>query len=184
MMAVIIGGFLFMVHPTKWARPLSGTPDATRVANDATGAALVLPVAGVAKSALTDTYADPRAGGTRDHRAIDIMAPLGTPVFAARAGTVEKLFESGDGGHTIYIRAPDLKQSYYYAHLDHYAPGLREGQAVAAGDMIAFVGSTGDADPGAPHLHFAIHDMAPTDKWYEGTPVDPYPYLAGKAPTR
>jgi murein DD-endopeptidase MepM/ murein hydrolase activator NlpD len=183
LLAVVIGGFLFLVHPAKWTRPLRTTSGET-VSATSVGAVLVLPVAGVDKSALTDSYADPRAGGTRDHRAIDIMAPLDTPVLAASAGTVEKLFDSKDGGHTIYVRTSDGKQSYYYAHLDHYTPGLREGQAVAAGDMIGFVGSTGDADPGAPHLHFAIHTMTPADKWYEGTPVDPYPYLAGKAPTR
>jgi murein DD-endopeptidase MepM/ murein hydrolase activator NlpD len=180
--AVIIGGFLFLVHPVKWTTPNGDATDAT--VEGGAAPSLLLPVAGIARSVLTDTYADLRAGGTRDHRAIDIMAPQGTPVLAASAGRVEKLFDSKDGGHTIYVRTPNGKQSHYYAHLDHYVDGLREGQAVAQGDMIAFVGITGDADPGAPHLHFAIHNMAPTDKWYEGTPVDPYPYLAGKAPTR
>jgi murein DD-endopeptidase MepM/ murein hydrolase activator NlpD len=176
---VAIGvGFAMMVGPTSPSSPPSAA--APRVV--ITG--LAIPVAGVEKSALTDSYTDPRADGTRDHRAIDIMAPLGTPVLAASAGRVEKLFESGDGGHTVYVRSLDNKQSFYYAHLDRYVPGLREGQAVAQGDMIAFVGSTGNADPGAPHLHFAIHVMSPTDKWFEGTPIDPYPYLAGKAPTR
>ncbi|MDB5714575.1 MAG: family metallopeptidase [Sphingomonadales bacterium] len=179
LLAVVVGGFLFMVHPGKWTRP---APAASETGAE-TGP-LIIPVAGVVKSALADTYADPRAGGTRDHRAIDIMAPRGTPVLAAGAGRVEKLFDSKDGGHTIYVRTADGKQSHYYAHLDRYVDGLHEGQAVAQGDMIAFVGSTGDADPGAPHLHFAIHDMTPTDRWYEGAPVDPYPYLAGKAPSR
>jgi murein DD-endopeptidase MepM/ murein hydrolase activator NlpD len=181
LLAVIVGGFLFMVHPTKWTRPKSApTPTETL----ALGGPLLIPVAGITRSGLSDTYTDPRADGTRDHRAIDIMAARGTPVLAASAGRVEKLHDSVDGGHTIYVRSPDGKRSYYYAHLDRYVDGLREGQAVAQGDMIAFVGSTGNADPGAPHLHFAIHDMASTDQWYEGTPVDPYPYLAGKAPSR
>jgi murein DD-endopeptidase MepM/ murein hydrolase activator NlpD len=180
LMAVVIGGFLFLVHPVKMTSP--GGPAADSPSSQA--GPLLIPVAGVEAGALADSYADPRAGGTRDHRAIDIMALQGTPVLAASAGRVEKLFDSKDGGHTIYVRTTDGKQSHYYAHLERYVDGLREGQAIARGDMIAFVGSTGDADPGAPHLHFAIHDMAPTDKWYEGTPVDPYPYLAGKAPTR
>ncbi|AYJ85729.1 M23 family metallopeptidase [Sphingomonas paeninsulae] len=180
--AVVIGGFLFLVHPVKWTTPNSGAADAS--VENGGARSLVIPVVGVARSALTETYADPRAGGTRDHRAIDITAPKGTPVLAASAGRVEKLFDSKDGGHTIYVRTLDGKQSHYYAHLDRYVDGLREGQVVAQGEMIAFVGSTGDADRGAPHLHFAIHNMTPTDKWYEGTSVDPYPYLAGKAPTR
>ncbi|WP_293884316.1 M23 family metallopeptidase [Sphingomonas sp.] len=179
LLALIVGGFLFMVHPSRLTR--ASPPSAPATVADAT---LLIPVAGIGKNGLTDSYTDPRGDGTRDHRAIDIMAAQGTPVLAAAAGRVEKLFDSAAGGHTIYIRTPDRKQSHYYAHLDRYAEGLHEGRAVAQGDMIAFVGSTGDADPGAPHLHFAIHEMAPTDKWYEGRPVDPYPYLAGKAPTR
>ncbi|CAN5308411.1 hypothetical protein BH09PSE3_BH09PSE3_09330 [soil metagenome] len=179
LIAGIVGGFLFMVHPAKWTRPAPHDNMA-----EVGSATLQMPVAGVKGSALSDSYVAPRAGGTRDHRAIDIMAPLGAPVLAASAGRIEKLFDSAQGGHTVYIRTPDGKQSHYYAHLERYAEGLREGQAVAQGDVIAFVGNTGDADPGAPHLHFAIHEMAPNDKWYEGTPVDPYPYLAGKAPTR
>jgi murein DD-endopeptidase MepM/ murein hydrolase activator NlpD len=180
LMAVFVGSFLFLVHPAKMTTArmaASGLPPGQL-------GKLMIPVAGVSAGALSDSYADPRAGGTRDHRAIDIMAPLGTPVLAASAGRVEKLFESKDGGHTIYIRTADGKQSHYYAHLDRYAGSLREGQTVAQGDMIAFVGSTGDADPVAPHLHFAIHNMASADKWYEGDSIDPYPYLAGKAPTR
>jgi murein DD-endopeptidase MepM/ murein hydrolase activator NlpD len=179
-MAVVIGGFLFLVHPVEMTTP-GGVASVSVPAN---GQALLLPIAGIDRSTLANSYTDPRGGGTRDHRAIDIMAPQGTPVLAAAAGRVEKLFDSKDGGHTIYVRTADGRQSHYYAHLDRYVDGLHEGQAVAQGDMIAFVGSTGDADPGAPHLHFAIHEMTPTDKWFEGTAVDPYPYLAGKAPTR
>jgi murein DD-endopeptidase MepM/ murein hydrolase activator NlpD len=177
LLAAVVVGFLFLVHPGKWTRPVAATTVTTSTA-------WLVPVAGVARSALADTYADPRGGGSRDHRAIDIAAPAGTPVLAARAGTVEKLYDSPDGGRTIYVRTEDGKQSIYYAHLDHYVDGLREGQKVAQGDMIGFVGSTGNANPAAPHLHFAIHEMGPANKWYEGTPVDPYPYLAGKAPSR
>lgn len=181
LMAGVIGGFLFLLHPVKMTSP--GRLVAADAPSSQAGP-LLIPVAGVRAGALSESYADSRAGGTRDHRAIDIMAPQGTPVLAAAAGRVEKLFDSKDGGHTIYVRTPDGKQSHYYAHLDRYVDGLREGQVVAQGDMIAFVGSTGDADQGAPHLHFAIHDMSPTDKWYEGRAIDPYPYLAGKALTR
>jgi murein DD-endopeptidase MepM/ murein hydrolase activator NlpD len=184
LIVVIGGGFALMVSPARWSAPVNGPSPATpEAAPEPFTGTLLIPVAGVARAALTDTFTDPRADGTRDHRALDIMAPLGTPVLAAAPGRVEKLFDSVDGGHTIYVRTADGTQSHYYAHLDRYVDGLREGQAVAQGDMIGFVGSTGNADPVAPHLHFAIHLMTPADKWDGGTPVDPYPYLAGKAPT-
>jgi murein DD-endopeptidase MepM/ murein hydrolase activator NlpD len=145
---------------------------------------LALPVAGVQPSALYDSFGDPRGGGARGHGALDIMAPTGTPVLAAAAGTVEKLFESKDGGHTIYIRSPDGRFVYYYAHLDSYLPETREGANIARGQQIATVGSTGDADPAGPHLHFEIKRMAPGQKWYEGEGINPYPLLAGNAASR
>lgn len=146
---------------------------------------LQIPVAGVRPEQLTDTYTQARAGGARTHDAIDIMAPRGTPVFAATDGTVEKLFFShGGGGITVYVRSPDRAWIYYYAHLDHYAPGLAEGQQVRRGDPLGFVGSTGDASPQAPHLHFAINRMGPADRWWQGTPINPYPLLAGRGPQR
>ena len=141
---------------------------------------LAIPVAGVKPEQLVDTYSAARAGG-RVHDALDIMAPRGTPVIAAAPGTVEKLFFShGGGGITAYVRTPDGQWQYYYAHLDGYAPGLREGQAVKQGDPIGRVGSTGDASPEAPHLHFAINRMDPAQRWWQGTPINPYPLLAGK----
>lgn len=141
------------------------------------GGGLIIPVAGVAADKLTDTWGDARGDGTRAHHAIDIMAPRGTPVLAAAAGTVEKLFESHDGGHTIYIRRADPAWQDYYAHLDTYAAGLHEGQVVKQGEQIGQVGSTGDASPDAPHLHYEIHHMAPGDGWWKGTEIDPYPIL-------
>jgi murein DD-endopeptidase MepM/ murein hydrolase activator NlpD len=145
---------------------------------------LAIPVAGIRPEQLGDTYTQARAGG-RPHDAIDIMAPRGTPVIAAAAGTVEKLFFSrGGGGITAYVRSPDGQWQYYYAHLDGYAPGLHEGQVVRQGDPIGRVGSTGDASPDAPHLHFAVNRMAPGQRWWQGTPVNPYPLLAGRKPER
>jgi murein DD-endopeptidase MepM/ murein hydrolase activator NlpD len=141
---------------------------------------LAIPVQGVAAAALHDDWAEPRGGGTRAHHAIDIMAPRGTPVLAAADGRIEKLFQSRLGGTTIYERSADGGTIFYYAHLDRYAPTLVEGQAVHVGDTIAAVGSTGDADPGAPHLHFEIHAMAPGEHWWQGTEIDPYPVLARK----
>ena len=96
---------------------------------------------------------------------------------------MEKLFFSnGGGGITVYVRAPDQLYTFYYAHLQSYAPGLHEGQVVKQGDPIGLVGSTGNANPAGPHLHFAIHRMAPGEKWYQGQAINPYPLLAGKRP--
>ncbi len=139
---------------------------------------LVVPVAGVSLRDLVDTYRQSRSGGARVHNAMDIMAPHGTPVLAAAPGTVEKLFFSqGGGGTTVYVRSPDRRWIYYYAHLEDYAPNLREGQQVRAGDPLGTVGSTGNANPTGPHLHFAVHRMSDGEAWHQGTPVNPYPLL-------
>lgn len=143
---------------------------------------LAVPVAGVDLRHLVDTYKQSRAGGARVHNAMDVMAPHGTPVVAAAPGTIEKLFFSqGGGGITVYVRSPDRRWTYYYAHLQDYAPGLREGQQVKAGDPLGTVGSTGNANPAGPHLHFAVHRMEPGEAWHGGTPVNPYPLLRGTA---
>ncbi|CAM3046213.1 hypothetical protein SPAN111604_01095 [Sphingomonas antarctica] len=141
---------------------------------------LVMPVQGVKSDQLTDTWHQSREGGARVHEAIDIMAPGGTPVLAALPGTVEKLFQSDRGGTTIYIRTDDSKWTAYYAHLRGYAPGLAEGQRITAGQLIGYVGDTGDAGPGNFHLHFALNRMAPGERWWQGTAINPYPILAGK----
>jgi peptidoglycan LD-endopeptidase LytH len=148
-------------------------------------AGLAIPVAGLKPGQLVDTYTQARAGGARSHDAIDIMAPRGTPVVAAAPGKVEKLFFSrGGGGITAYVRSDDGRWSYYYAHLQSYAPGLREGQRIARGDPIGTVGATGNANPAGPHLHFAINRMEPGQSWHEGAPINPYPLLAGKPVNR
>ena len=145
---------------------------------------LAIPVTGVRADQLVDTFTQSRAGG-RPHDAIDIMAPHGTPVVAATEGTVEKLFFSqGGGGITAYVRSPDRQWMYYYAHLQGYAPGLHEGQQVRRGDPIGRVGSTGNANPEGPHLHFAVNRMAPDERWWQGSPVNPYPLLAGRGAAR
>ncbi len=140
---------------------------------------LVIPVRGVSATQLVDTFNDARSEG-RVHNAIDIMAPTGTPVFAAAPGTVAKLFVSKMGGNTLYIRSIDQRRIYYYAHLSAYAPGLVEKQRVNAGQVIGAVGYSGDADPAAPHLHFAINDVDPAEGWWKGTPINPYPLLRGR----
>ena len=143
-------------------------------------AGLAIPVVGVKADQLADTFTQARAGGGRRHDAIDIMAGEGTPVIAAADGTIEKLFNSALGGTTIYERSADQKWVYYYAHLSAYAPGLHEGQQLKRGQVIARVGHTGDANAAGPHLHFAINQMAPGERWWTGTPINPYPLLAGK----
>jgi peptidoglycan LD-endopeptidase LytH len=137
---------------------------------------LEMPVEGITPSQLTDTFTDSRALG-RPHEAIDIMAPKGTPVHAVEDGTVVKLFTSVAGGLTIYQFDPSSTFSYYYAHLDSYARGIKEGQAVRRGDVIGYVGSTGNASEKAPHLHFAIYRLKADHKWWQGDPVNPYPVL-------
>ena len=145
---------------------------------------LAIPVTGVRADQLIDTFTQSRAGG-RPHDAIDIMAPAGTPVIAAAGGTVEKLFFSqGGGGITAYVRSADRSWMYYYAHLQAYAPGLREGQRIARGDRIGLVGSTGNANPEGPHLHFAIHRMGEGERWWQGRAINPYPLLAGRGAPR
>ncbi len=140
---------------------------------------LFIPVEGVTADQLADTFDDARGDG-RVHDAIDIMAPRGTPVISAAAGTVEKLFDSKLGGRTIYVRRTGGQWIDYYAHLDSYAPGLAEGQRVAQGQRIATVGSTGDASEDAPHLHFAINVMAPGEGWWQGKAINPYPLLVDR----
>ena len=141
--------------------------------------ALIIPVQGVKPGQLVDTFTQARENGARVHDAIDIMAPRGTSVLAAAAGTVERLYTSAAGGLTIYMRLDDRRFVLYYAHLDSYAAGLIEGQRVAQGQVIGAVGFTGNASPTAPHLHFAIQlTTTAAAKWYEpSTALNPYPLL-------
>lgn len=141
---------------------------------------LQIPVAGVSAAALTDTFTQARAGGIRAHDAIDIMAPRGRAVLAAADGRIEKIFWSRDGGRTLYQRLGDGRHMLYYAHLDRYAPDIAEGQAIRRGQPIATVGSTGNADPAAPHLHFAVQSMQPGEAWYGGRAINPYPLLVNR----
>ena len=163
--------------PARQAQPMALAPAAVPVGDlGSIPARLTIPVQGTRASQLIDTFTQSRSEG-RVHNAIDIMAPRGTPVLAAAAGQLEKLFVSVRGGNTIYIRSPDRRTMYYYAHLDHYAPGIAEGQAISAGQVIGAVGFTGDASPDGPHLHFAINAIDPAENWSKGTPINPYPLL-------
>jgi murein DD-endopeptidase MepM/ murein hydrolase activator NlpD len=165
--------------PVVTVKPENAPPVAVAQDVQVAPSGLALPVVGIKQSDLTDTF-DAARGQGRRHDAIDIMAAEGTPVIAAADGTIEKLFNSVRGGITIYERSQDQKWIYYYAHLSAYAPGLKEGQAVKRGQVIGKVGHTGDASPDGPHLHFAVNQMAPGERWWNGTAINPYPLLAGK----
>lgn len=141
---------------------------------------LAVPVANVPRAAISDSWGDPRDNGGRAHHGTDVIAPANTPVLAAAPGRVEKLWNSVAGGTALYVRSPRRDWTYYYAHLAAYAPGLHEGQAVKSGDLLGFVGDTGNAGVGNYHLHFGLTRTTPDQHWYEGQDVDPYPYLAGK----
>ena len=140
---------------------------------------LLLPVQGYDARKLRDNFDETR-GGVRKHEALDIMAPRGTPVIATDDGTIAKLFRSVAGGITVYQFDATEKFAYYYAHLDRYRDGLKEGEAVKRGDVLGYVGSTGNAPESAPHLHFTIFQLGPEKKWWRGKAVNPYPYLAAR----
>lgn len=159
--------------------PAAGaTPAAAALATPAPAAArLMVPVEGFKLSQLSDNFDQPR-GKQRHHEALDIMAPRGSKVLAATDGKVVKLFNSKPGGLTIYQFDPTETYAYYYAHLDHYADGIKEGSIVKRGDLIGYVGSTGNASADAPHLHFAVVELTPQKQWWKGTPLNPFPMLA------
>jgi murein DD-endopeptidase MepM/ murein hydrolase activator NlpD len=138
---------------------------------------LAMPVDGILRDQLSDNFEERRAAGLRRHEAIDIMAPRGTPVRAVEDAQVAKLFRSVAGGLTIYLTDPARMFIYYYAHLDRYALGLQENHQIRRGELIGFVGSTGNASEDAPHLHFAIFQVGPGDRWWQGDPINPFPVL-------
>lgn len=137
---------------------------------------LDVPVLGLSRHALRDTF-DEMRGGTHRHEALDIMAPRNTPVIAVEAGTVAKLFSSKAGGLTIYQFDRTSSYAYYYAHLERYADGLKDGDRVERRQVIGYVGTSGNAPPDAPHLHFAIFQLTAEKRWWRGTAIDPYPIL-------
>jgi murein DD-endopeptidase MepM/ murein hydrolase activator NlpD len=136
---------------------------------------LAPPLAGLDVSRLADTFNDSRDG--HRHEALDIPAPRGTPVMAVAEGNVAKLFQSKQGGLTVYQFDDSRNWCFYYAHLDRYAPGLKESTLLRKGDVLGYVGTTGDAPPDAPHLHLAVFRLGPEKEWWKGTAVDPLPLL-------
>ena len=139
---------------------------------------LMVPVEGVEPASLLGTFGEVRGGGSRTHGALDILAPRGTPVLAADDGRVEKLHLSEGGGITLYQFDPSGRFVYYYAHLDGYREGLAEGEIVRRGDVLGYVGTTGNAPPGTPHLHFAIGRMDAERRWWRFEPIDPLTLFA------
>lgn len=183
-LAIVAGAQWWISQPDGGdiARPARATAPASAAPMPSPGpVALLIPVVGVRARQLTDTFAETRAAGMRHHDAIDIMAAAGTPVVAAAAGRVEKLFLSDEGGQTIYVRSLDGGTMFYYAHLASYADGLAEGTALRRGALLGTVGATGNADPATPHLHFAMWRTAPGRPWWEPAPaLNPYPLLLGR----
>lgn len=139
---------------------------------------LIIPVRGIAVRDLRDSYTEPRGGGSRSHQALDIPAPRNTPVLAAANGRILRKFSSKDGGNMIYATDASEKFILMYAHLDHYADNLVDGMQVKQGDVIGYVGTTGNAPPDLPHLHFALARASDIRDWWKGTPINPFPLLA------
>jgi lipoprotein-anchoring transpeptidase ErfK/SrfK len=158
------------------AVPAPAAPASSVPADPPRMGSLLLPVAGITARQLTDTFHETR-GGKRPHEALDIPAPRGTPVLAVEDGRIVKLFKSIPGGLTIYQFDPSERFAYYYAHLDSYAANVAEGKQLQRGDVIGYVGSTGNANPATPHLHFAIFELGPEKRWWKGTAINPYPLL-------
>ena len=156
------------------AAAAASTPAAGSAING--GVKLMVPVEGIKYAKLSDNFNQPR-GSERHHEALDIMAPKGAKVFAVADGKLVKLFNSKPGGLTIYQFDPTDTYAYYYAHLDRYADGVKEGMQLKRGDLIGYVGVTGNSDPKAPHLHFAVVELTPAKQWWKGTSINPYPLM-------
>lgn len=159
-------------HTDTPAAPRPSVPES----HDLAARKLDVPVSGVEAQKLVRSYHDSRSGG-REHEALDILAPRGTPVVAVEDGTIAKLFVSKAGGNTIYQFDPGGEYAYYYAHLDRYADGVKEGDVVRRGQVIGYVGTSGNAPKDTPHLHFAIFRLTPEKHWWEGEPIDPFDVL-------
>ena len=168
-----------IVDPHGSEPPMGALAAPAPAAPTARPGTLVIPVQGTQATQLIDTFTQAR-GDNRVHDAIDIMAPHGTPVIAAADGKVAKLFESKAGGITLYQYDPGERFVYYNAHLQGYAPGVVEGKTIKQGEVIGFVGSTGNANPDGPHLHFAVGALTPEKKWWDYTAINPYPLLTGR----
>ena len=142
----------------------------------------MVPVEGVRPRDVPDSW-NAKRSGDRVHRAIDIAAKKGTPVVSTDDGTIFKLRDNASGGRTLYVTEPGGRFIYYYAHLDRYREGLREGDRVRKGEVIAYVGTTGNAPKNHPHLHFQLLRLEDAKRWWAGASIDARPLFAeeGKA---
>jgi murein DD-endopeptidase MepM/ murein hydrolase activator NlpD len=163
--------------PPEASPPAAPPVGPTDLTGDLATHHLLLPVQGIRVEQLHDTFNESRGGGERVHEALDIMAPRDSPVLAVEDGRVAKLFTSKQGGLTIYQFDPTETYAYYYAHLDHYTDGLKEGDFLHRGQVIGYVGTTGNANPEGPHLHFAIFRLTPEKQWWKGDPINPFGLL-------
>jgi len=158
------------------APPVPGTARSSApvgTSGDVPDGRLRMPIDGADIEAFKGGFEE-RRGGDRPHEAVDMLAPRNTPVYAVENGTIAKLFYSKAGGLTIYQFDPSGRLCYYYAHLERYAEGLRDGQTVKQGEVIGYVGTSGNAPAGTPHLHFAVFELKGDRKWWQGRPLDPY----------
>lgn len=169
--AVATSGVAPVVKPVPSPEPVVTAPLARALADRD----LLVPVEGVQPEQLVRSFSESRGG--REHEAIDILAPRNTPVKAVEDGKVARLFSSKAGGLTVYQFDPSEQYCYYYAHLERYAEGLTEGQELNKGQVIGYVGTSGNAPKDTPHLHFAVFRLTEAKRWWEGTPIDPYDVL-------
>jgi murein DD-endopeptidase MepM/ murein hydrolase activator NlpD len=135
---------------------------------------LRMPIDDASVEAIKGAFDERRDAGGRPHEAADMLAPRNTPIHAVEDGTIAKLFTSKAGGLTIYQYDPTGRFCYYYAHLERYAPGLADGQKVSRGDVVGYVGTSGNAPANTPHLHFAVFELDADRHWWTGRPIDPY----------
>jgi murein DD-endopeptidase MepM/ murein hydrolase activator NlpD len=145
---------------------------AAPVATSGHSGKLKMPIEGAELDSLKGGFVEARTG--HQHEAVDILSPRNTPVHAVEDGTIAKLFFSKAGGNTIYEFDQTGRYAFYYAHLERYATGLREGETIAQGQIIGYVGTSGNAPPNTPHLHFAVFELGPERQWWKGKAIDPY----------
>jgi murein DD-endopeptidase MepM/ murein hydrolase activator NlpD len=169
----------FIAAPSKSKTP-APAPAPVATTGDIPHGRLRVPIDGRDIESLKGGFAG-RRDGTRPHEAVDMLAPRNTPVHAVTSGTIAKLFTSKAGGLTIYQFDDTGRLCYYYAHLERYADGLTDGQAIAQGDVIGYVGTTGNAPPNTPHLHFAVFELNADRQWWKGKAIDPYLFFKDRA---
>jgi len=144
---------------------------------------LLVPVGGVAPSRIADTYDEPRDGARR-HHAVDIVAPRGSEVLAAADGVVLRIGTNTLGGNVVWATDVERRFAYYYAHLERWAGGLHEGQAVSRGEVIGYVGTSGNAPSNRPHLHFQVLHITDARRYANGLPLNPLPFFTLSGATR